>query len=67
MKTTVKSFLVIALFSSITLADDGNMGGGNRNCPQQQSCLVAEQNEENTGEKNGILEYVQEFLVKILG
>ncbi len=66
MKSTIKIALVISLFSSVTLAD-GDMGTGNRNCTQQQPCFVAEQNEENTGEKNGILEYVQEFLVKILG
>ncbi|HMS40395.1 MAG TPA: hypothetical protein PKE69_09225 [Pyrinomonadaceae bacterium] len=67
MKTTIKFFLVITLFGSITLADDGNMGTSNRNCTQQQSCLVADQNDENANEENGILEYVQEFLAKILG
>lgn len=67
MKTTIKFFLIVALFSSITLADDGNMGTGNRNCTQQTPCLVADQKDENTNEENGILEYVQEFLAKILG
>ncbi|CAN5688521.1 hypothetical protein BH20ACI4_BH20ACI4_22160 [soil metagenome] len=28
-KLTVKFFLIIALFASITMADDGQMGGGN--------------------------------------
>lgn len=67
MKTTIKFFLVIALFSSITLADDGNMGSGNKSCTAQNTCFAVEQNDENANEKNGILVYVQEFLLKILG
>ncbi len=67
MKTTVKFFLVIALFSSITLADDGNMGTGNKNCTQQNPCLIDDQNDENTNEKNSVLDIVQEFLTKIFG
>ena len=67
MKTAIKFFLVIALFSSITLADEGNMGSGNKSCTAQQPCFVNDQNDENTNEKNAVLVYVQEFLEKILG
>jgi hypothetical protein len=76
MKSTIKFFLVIALFSSITLAndgnmggggftDDGNMGGGGRPCTQ--NCVPADQTDRNITETDSLLEYVQAFLIKILG
>ena len=77
MKLTLKTFLVIALFSSIALADgnmgtggfteDGNMGTGGKTCTQ--NCPVIEQTDKNSKdqETNGFLGYVQDFLAKILG
>lgn len=69
MKSTIKIFLVIALFSSITLADgnmgnggftdDGNMGNGGKTCTQ--NCLSADQ------ESDSFLENVQNYLAKIFG
>ena len=68
MKSTIKLFLVIALFSSIALADDGNMSNGGRTCTQ--NCLVADQTIENSKDQetnNPVLDYVQDFLAKIFG
>ena len=39
MKNTMKVFLVIALFSSMAFAD-GDMGTGNKTCPQGTTCFV---------------------------
>ena len=44
MKFTIKIALFVSLFCTtavIGLADDGEMGTGNRNC--EQNCLVAQQ------------------------
>lgn len=74
MKFTIKFVLVISLFSSIALADgnqgsggftDGNQGSGGKTCTQ--NCVVADQTDKATKETNSLLEYVQEFLEKILG
>lgn len=75
MKSTIKIFLVVALFSSITLADDGNMsnGGftddgnmsnGGKTCTQ--NCLSVDQTTRDT-ETNSFLESVQEYLTEIFG
>ena len=77
MKSTLKIFLVIALFSSITLADgnmgtggfmeDGNMGTGGKTCTQ--NCLSIDQTDRNSNDQqtNDFFGYVQDFLAKILG
>jgi hypothetical protein len=42
MKSTIKFFLVVILFSSVVFADEGNMGNGNRTCPNgQTTCFVS--------------------------
>lgn len=66
MKSTLKFFLVVALFSSITLADDGNMGNGGKTCTQ--NCLISDQTINDKKEaNNSVLDYVQDFLIKIFG
>lgn len=66
--------MVISLFSSIALADgnqgsggftDGNQGSGGKTCTQ--NCVIADQTDKTVKETNSLLEYVQEFLEKILG
>ncbi len=72
----LRIFLAISLFSSITLADDGNMGGGGftddgnmggggRICTQ--NCNTADQTDKRVSETNDFLGYVQDFLAKIFG
>ncbi len=39
-KTTIKLFLLVCVFCSVAIADDGNMGNGNKNCPPGVSCLI---------------------------
>jgi hypothetical protein len=42
MKSTIKLFLVVILFSSVVFAEEGNMGTGNRTCPNgQTTCFVS--------------------------
>ena len=67
MKSTIKIFLVVALFSSITLADEGNMSNGGKTCTQ--NCFSVDQTTRNTEnyETDGFLEYVQEYLTKLFG
>lgn len=66
MKSTIKLFLVVVLFSSVVLAE-GNMGNGNRSCPNGTTCLIssepAEQKEPAATESdNSVLSVVQEYL-----
>lgn len=74
MKFTLKFVLVISLFSSIAFAEgdqgsggftDGDQGSGGRTCTQ--NCIAVDQTDKATKETNSFLEYVQEFLEKILG
>lgn len=76
MKSTLKIFLVIALFSSITLAEgdmgnggltDGDMGNGGRLCTQ--NCSSADETAKIRQEQdiNGFMEYVQSYLAKLFG
>jgi len=74
MKFTLKIVLVISLFSSIAFADgdqgsggftDGDQGSGGRTCTQ--NCVIADQTDKTVKETNSLLEYVQEYLEKILG
>lgn len=73
MKSMLRIFLVISLFSSIALAEgdmggggftDGDMGGGGKPCA---NCQTTDQTDRNSTETNDFLGYVQEFLAKILG
>ncbi len=67
MKLTLKLFLVVCLFSSVAFAEDGNMGGGGKACPQgQQTCHVAEQPPETT-DNDSILTIIQKYLISIFG
>ncbi|CAN5505067.1 hypothetical protein BH10ACI1_BH10ACI1_26830 [soil metagenome] len=76
MKSMLKIFLVISLFSSIALADgdmgtggftDGDMGTGGKTCTQ--NCPTVNQTVKNSKDQeiNSVLEYVQDFLARILG
>jgi hypothetical protein len=68
MKSTIKLFLVVCLFSSAVLADDGEMPTGNRNCPNgATTCFVApaattEEETKQTTADDSILTTVQEYL-----
>ena len=65
MKLTLKLILVICLFSSIAFAEEGNMGGGGKACPQgQQTCRPAEQPPETT-DSDSILTIIQKYLISI--
>lgn len=73
MKTTIKFFLVVILFTSTVFAD-GNMGNGSRNCPTGTTCLTeplpienqpAESELKTTEAENSILGVVQEYLESV--
>ena len=65
-KSTIKFFLVIALFASSVSADDGQMNGGGKTCnPQIQTCFVA--NQPGDTKENSIIVFVKEFLASLLG
>lgn len=59
--------LVVCLFSSIALAEDGNMGSGGRSCPSgTTSCRAAEQSTDNdTNQTESILDFIRGYLVSI--
>jgi len=68
MKSTIKLFLVVCLFSSVVLADDGEMPTGNRTCPNgATTCFAAttttpeEETKTTTGD-DSILTTVQEYM-----
>lgn len=66
MKSTIKLVLVAVLFTSTVFAE-GELGNGNRNCPNgQTTCLIDSQpveTEIKTAESNNsILDIVQEYL-----
>ncbi|HEY0457835.1 MAG TPA: hypothetical protein VGC97_01715 [Pyrinomonadaceae bacterium] len=67
MKSTIKLFLVVCLFSSVVLAD-GEMPTGNRTCPNgATTCFAAtsttpeEETKTTTGD-DSILTTVQDYL-----
>lgn len=76
MKNTMKIFLVIALLSSVALADGdmgtggftGDMGTGGKTCPQGQTCLLsADESKESVteGSADSIFEIVRAYLDSI--
>ncbi len=73
MKLTLKLFLVVCLFSSVTFAD-GDMPGGGKTCTQ--NCVVGNEPTEPTTEptddnlnqsqsKDSVLTFIQEYLISI--
>lgn len=69
MKLTLKLFLVICLFSSVTFAD-GDMGNGSKTCTQ--NCFAGDQQTEPTNSdrnklkpKDSILTFIQKYLISI--
>lgn len=66
MKSTIKLFLVVFLFSSTVFAE-GDMGNGGRTCPNgAPTCLVSaepsETKETTTDPEDSILTSVHEYL-----
>ncbi|HQU85251.1 MAG TPA: hypothetical protein PKY59_19075 [Pyrinomonadaceae bacterium] len=67
MKNIVKIFLVLVLFCTAVLADDGNMGNGNKNC--QSGCLVENQTMpvDKDNAENTVIKFVRQYLLSIFG
>jgi hypothetical protein len=72
VKLTLKLMMVVCLFSSIALAEEGDMTGGGRTCPQgQTTCRPAEQlpdptkDTKETNETDSILTIIQKYLISI--
>lgn len=70
MKSTIKFFLVVILFSSVAFADEGNLPTGNRSCPNgQTTCFVSTpttgeeetKTTESTSSTDSILIVVKEY------
>lgn len=76
MKLTLKLFLVVCLFSSVTFAE-GDMPGGGRSCPPNTQCYTGnEQPDPNPEEPNpsdpnhsssedSVLTSVQNYLISL--
>lgn len=69
MKLTLKLFLVVCLFSSITFAD-GDMTTGGKTCTQ--NCLISNEPTEPTVDdldqsqsEDSVLTFIQEYLISI--
>lgn len=65
MKLTLKLMLVVSLFSSIVLADDGNMGNGGKTCPPGQTTCRAVDETKDTNQTDSILGFIQNYLFSI--
>ena len=67
-KTTIKLFLLVCVFCSVAIADDGDMGTGGKTCPPNVTCLIAPpsggQNTDQTGSKDTIT-VVKDYLKSI--
>jgi len=66
MKSTIKLALVVFLFSSVTLADEGDMGNGTKSCTGS-NCLATippppPEDTKTTDSTNPVLTTVQEYL-----
>jgi hypothetical protein len=78
-KLTVKFFLIISLFASITLADDGSMNNGGLSCnPEVETCanddgsmnnggFADDGSMNNGGLTDSVLIFVKDYLAKLLG
>lgn len=77
MKLTLKLFLVVCLFSSVTFAD-GDMPGGGRTCPlNTQNCYTGNEQPEPTTEEptstdpnqstsdDSVLTSIRDYLISI--
>jgi hypothetical protein len=71
MKLTLKLFLVLCLFSSVTFAD-GDIPGGGKTCTQ--NCFAGDQQTEPTNNdrnkskpKDSVLTFIQKYLISIFG
>ena len=68
MKSTIKLFLLVVLFSSVVIGEEGNMGSGGRACtPPATTCRGGEVIEtENPGtettETDSVFEYLRDYL-----
>ena len=69
MKLTLKLFLLLSIFSSVALADEGNMGNGGKSCPQGQVCLATqplpEKTDADTTNTDSILIIIQKYIISI--
>ena len=63
MKSTLKLFLVVCLFSSVTFA--GDMGDGGRSCTE--NCQVSNNTPQKAEEENSVLSFIQDYLISIFG
>lgn len=71
MKLTLKLFLVVCLFSSVTFAE-GDMTSGGKTCTQ--NCFAGDQQTEPTNNdrnkskpKDSVLTFIQKYLISIFG
>ncbi len=73
MKLTMKLFLIISLFCSVALADDGDMNTGNKSddgsgggltCAE---CVIYGDTEDNAEKDNSIIMIIRDFLSDLLG
>ena len=68
MKLILKIFLVICLFSSAALADDGDMPTGGKTCPSGQTCFAGDM---PTGGRaaidhdDSVLTLIQKYIISI--
>lgn len=74
MKLTAKLFLIVSLFCSVAIADDGNMGNGGRTDPPPctENCLVAggtitPNDSEQANSEDSIFSIIRDYLYDLLG
>jgi len=71
VKFTLKLMLVVCLFSSIALAEEGNMGSGGRSCPTPAPCRPDTQPTDRTDKDmetaDSILDIVRGYLFSMFG
>lgn len=71
MKLTFKLILVVAIFSSVALAEEGNMGSGGKSCPSGGTgCREAQSIDTTANDKNqddSILNAIRDYLISLFG
>ena len=72
MKLTLKLILVLCLFSSVAVADEGDMTGGGKKCPQgQASCRpqppTPTDDDTTQTDTDSVLTIIQRYLTSIFG
>lgn len=69
MKLTLKLILVVCLFSSVAFAEEGDMTGGGKTCPQGQTCrpLPPVTTDDDPTQTDSFLISIQKYLFSIFG